>query len=62
MGYGSECKIMPIGHNNVKYNYELYRQNFTKVTKEQDLGLVETNYLKSATQCSAVSRKANVIL
>ena len=58
----AKCKVMHIGYNNTKYNFELYRQNFIKGAGGKDVGLIPRNDLKCATQCLAVSRKANAIL
>ena len=58
----TKCKVMHIGQNNIRYNYKLRGQNLMKVTEEKDLGVIVTNDLKCASQCSAASRKANTIL
>ena len=53
---------MHIGVNNVKYNYKLHERNFIKVTVKKDLGVIITDDLKCAAQCSVASRKANTVL
>ena len=53
---------MHVGLINVKNNYKLHGRNLIKVTEEKDLGVIITNDLKCAAQCSAASRKANTVL
>ena len=57
-----KCKVMHVGFNNRKHNYNLQSQNLIKVEVEKDLGVLVKSDLKSGIQCLAASRKANTIL
>ena len=57
-----KCKVMHVGLNNKKHNYELQGENLAKVEEEKDLGVIVKSDLKSGMQCLAASRKANTIL
>lgn len=57
-----KCKVMHVGFNNRKHNYNLQSQNLMKVEEEKDLGVLVKSDLKNGLQCLAASKKANTIL
>ena len=54
-----KCKIMHIGSSNRNLRYYMENQELQVVKEENDLGLLITNDLKAANQCSQACNKAN---
>ena len=57
-----KCKVMHIGKNNPKYEYEMKGQKMSETVKEKDLGVLIENNLKPSAQCEAAAKKANQVL
>jgi len=53
---------LPIGTNNVKYNYNLGDQVLDSVSIERDLGVLSQDNLKVSQQCTKVVKTCNKIL
>ena len=57
-----ECKVMHIGEKNPNFKYHLQGHELSEVKQEKDLGVIISNTLKMSDQCSAASKKANMML
>ena len=58
-----KCKVMHLGINNTKVNYELNGITLEEVTEERDLaGVVVQNDLKCSIQCLRAVSTANKVL
>ena len=57
-----KCKVMHIGNDNLKYNYQMQNKSLTEVQQEKDLGVIISNDLKTSSHCLAASKKANMML
>ena len=57
-----KCKSMHFGTKNVLQDYKMNGQLLEKVTEEKDLGVMISNDLKVAAQCSQACNKANRML
>ena len=57
-----KCKVMHLGINNTKVNYELNGITLEEVTEEMDLGVVVQNDLKCSKQCLRAVSTANKVL
>lgn len=54
-----KCKVMHIGKNNQKINYEFGGQLLDKIDREKDLGVLFSSNLKVEDQCAQAANKAN---
>ena len=54
-----KCKVMHIGHGNMRERYEMNGKNLNEVTEEKDLGVIMQNDLKCNKQCIYAVNKAN---
>ena len=54
-----KCKIMHLGHNNRDHTYHMSNINLETVTEERDLGVLQSNDLKSGKHCADVVKAAN---
>jgi hypothetical protein len=57
-----KCKVMHIGINNSKANYEMNGKYLEEVTEERDLGVIFQNDLKCNRQCLKAVNTANKVL
>jgi len=57
-----KCKVMHLGINNNKANYELNGKTLEEVIEERDLGVIIQNDLKCTKQCLKVVSTANKVL
>ena len=57
-----KCKVMHIGLNNNKANYEMNGKYLEEVTEERDLGVVLQTDLKCSKQCLEAVSTANRVL
>ena len=57
-----KCKVMHIGYNNKKVNYEMDGKNLEVVDEEKDLGVIMQNDLKWNSQCTKAVKTANRVL
>ena len=57
-----KCKVMHLGINNTKVNYELNGITLEEVTEERDLEVVVQNDLKCSKQCLRAVSTANKVL
>jgi hypothetical protein len=57
-----KCKVMHIGLNNSKANYEMNGKYLEEVTEERDLGVIFQNDLKCSRQCLKAVNTANKVL
>ena len=57
-----KCKVMHMGLNNSKANYEMNGKYLEEVTKERDLGVIFQNDLKCSRQCLKAVNTANKVL
>ena len=57
-----KCKVMHIGNDNLRYNYQMQSTPLTKTKREQDLGVIISSDLKSSAHCAAACKKANRML
>ena len=57
-----KCKVMHLGINNTKVNYELNGITLEEVTEKRDLGVVVQNDLKCSKQCLQAVSTANKVL
>ena len=57
-----KCKVMHIGHNNSKAQYEMNGHYLDEVIEERDLGVIIQNDLKCSSQCIKAVNTANRIL
>jgi ribonuclease P/MRP protein subunit RPP40 len=55
----AKCKVLHIGRNNPRYEYEMNGVKLEAVEEERDLGVSVSSSLKSASHCSTASKKAN---
>ena len=58
----SKCKVLHIGRNNSKFNYQMNSVSLEKVTEENDVGIILDRSLKSSERCCAAAAKANSVL
>ena len=57
-----KCKVMHIGHGNVKATYSMNGIILNEVSDERDLGVIVENNLKCSKQCAKVVNTANRII
>jgi hypothetical protein len=57
-----KCKIMHMGNNNPKYQYNMGRQPLAITTKERDIGVTITSNLKPTAQCKKAAKTAQMVL
>ena len=57
-----KCKVMHIGHGNMRYEYEMGGKRLESSAAEKDLGVVVTDKLKPANQCSQAAATAQRVL
>lgn len=57
-----KCKVMHMGYNNTKMEYEMNGTIMNEVTEEKDLGIIIQNDLKCNKQCTKAVITANRIL
>ena len=57
-----QCKVMHIGYNNKKAEYETDGRNLKEVLEERDLGIIMQFDLKCSSHCSKAVKTANRIL
>jgi len=50
-----KCKVMHVGHSNIKHDYYMGGIKLKEVAEEKDLGIIISNDLKSGKQCTAAS-------
>ena len=58
----SKCKIMHVGNNNLKNDYELFGQSITKVNQINDLGAVISDNLKTSSHWISQVSKSNKLI
>ena len=58
----SKCKVMHLGKNNARYEYNMEGQKLSTTDCEKDVGVKVSNNLKTTEQCRAASVKANLVL
>jgi len=57
-----KCKVMHLGYNNIQAEYAVNDVKLECVSEEKDSGVIVSDDLKSAKQCSAAVMKANRML
>ena len=57
-----KCKVMHIGSRNPKYQYSMGGENLVVTEEERDIGVIVTDNLKPAAQCSKAARTAQAVL
>ncbi len=57
-----KCKVMHIGDNNPKFIYKMRDQELDNIKEEKDLGVIISCDFKMSDQCTAASKKANMML
>ena len=57
-----KCKVMHIGNNNIKANYEMNGKLLQEATEERDLGVIMQNVLKCSSQCIKAVKTVNRVL
>ena len=58
----AKCKVMHLGRNNVKAEYEIDGTKLDEVDEERDLGVIMQKDLKCNQQCSRAVKTANRVL
>ena len=57
-----KCKVMHVGHGNVKATYSMNGIVLNEVVNERDLGVIVENNLKCSKQCAKVVTTANRVI
>jgi len=57
-----KCKVMHLGHNSKKIEYEMVGMKLDSTLEEKDLGVFFNKTLQIGKQCLKASNKANTIL
>ncbi len=57
-----KCKIMHMGNNNPKYQYNMAGQPLATTTEELDIGVTITSNLKPTAQCKKAAKTAQTVL
>ncbi len=57
-----KCKVMHLGHNNLKQVYTMEGQAFESTEEERDVGVTVTSNLKPTVQCAKAAQTANMVL
>ena len=58
MAFNTEkCKVMHLGKNNLKQNYNMGGQNLPIPKEEKDLGAIITDDFKVSSQCASAGKK-----
>jgi hypothetical protein len=57
-----KCKIVHMGNNNPKYQYNMGRQPLAMTMEERDIGVTITSNLKPTAQCKKAAKTAQMVL
>jgi len=57
-----KCKVMHVGRNNTRNAYTMGGQVLASTAEERDIGVLVTDTLKPAAQCTKAARTATVVL
>jgi hypothetical protein len=57
-----KCKVMHLGHNNPKHQYEMAGQTLSVTREEKDIGVTVADTLKPSAQCARAAKTAHTVL
>jgi hypothetical protein len=57
-----KCKVMHLGHNNKKVEYQMHGKSLEIIKEEKDLGVIISDDFKVTKQCAKASKKGNQVL
>ncbi len=57
-----KCKVMYVGHGNVKHPYMMGGHVLEETSEKRDVGVIVSNTLKPGPQCARAARTAAVVL
>jgi len=60
--YTDKCKVMHLGHNNKKIEYEMGGMKLDSTLEEKDLGVIFNEKPQVGKQCLKAANKANKII